>query len=603
MTQRRFKKSTVAVVAAITAVVVAAAVAALIFFMSNKNKTPDADSQAIVYRTGDGIFLSAYGNKVELIAAEDSQMLLTSDGKYLIYTTQSAKVSKKYDIYACDISSSSKAKKGVKLLDYGVEKAFDYGNGILYYSKQNENNLSVTTAAYNIDRNKKADVDFAVTEMFIPSGSETVYYLKKLADSQSLYVYSPSEGSRELVKNAANVHFFSDGASSELFFETGSYNEGESELFKVVPDGNPVQIATMVSKVFYDNYVPGGNLYYLVKSESPKSWRDVIEDDMEQEDALIKEPNKNDYTFIFGFSIQYQLDLERYKRKSARDAIRQTLDEKMSEDMFTQGYTLYAASSDGSKKIAENVISDEVFAMSKKGTPSAIFISTQLLDSTVKMSDLNEHLSSSSTESVAQSAVEAVQACVKKSGLQYASSGSSEPVKLSAYDGKKADFILSSDKLFVKVYSDSDSFSLYKHTLSDSTVSAAQLLSDGVMACAVTDGEIWYQRSISGSSICELFRCSDTAKEKIDVDVAFFTEADDGSIIIAKNYTSSPDGEIADIYVLDATKSRKACEKVSVKSINYSKNGFSFLHGDELCIYSKNKLAVIDNGVYNIIVY
>lgn len=603
MTQRRFKKSTVAVAAVIITVIVAAAVAALIFLLSNRDKTPDADSQAIVYRTNEGFFLSAYGDKQALIASEDSQMLLTADGDYLIYTTQSAKVSKKYDLYVCNISSASKAKKGAKLIDYGVEKDFNYGSGILYYSKQNESNLSVTTVAYNVNKDKKTNVDFAVTEMFIPTGSETVYYLKQLSDSQSLYVYSPSEGSRELVKNVANVHFFSNDTGSELFFETGSYNEGESELFKVTLGGNPIQIATMVSTVFYDDYSVGGNLYYLVKGESPKNWRDIIEDDMEQEDALIKEPNKNDYTFIFGFSIQYQLDMEKYKRKSARDTIRQTLDEKASEDMFAQGYTLYAASADGSKKIAENISADEVFAVSEKGTPSAVFISTELTDSTVKMSDLNEHLSSSSTESVAQSAVEAVQACVKKSGLLYASSASSEPVKLSAYDDKKADFILSSDKLYVKVYSQSDTFSLYKHTVSGGSVSAAQLLSDGVMACAEIDGEIWYQRSVSGSSLCELFRCTDTEKEKIDGDVAFFTQATDGSVIIAKNYISSTDGEIADIYSFNGTKSVKACEKAFVKSMSYSENGLAFLHGDELCIYSKNKLAVIDSGVYNIIVY
>lgn len=603
MTQRRFKKSTVAVAAVTITVVVAAAVAALIFLFAGRDKTPDADSQAIVYRTNDGFFLSAYGDRQELIAAEDSNMLLTADGDYLIYTTQSAKVSKKYDLYVCDISSSSKAKKGAKLIDYGVEKDFDYGGGILYYSKQNENNLSVTTVAYNLDKNKKSDVDFAVTEMFIPVGSDAVYYLKQLSDSQSLYVYSPSEGSRELVKNVANVHFFSNDTTGEVIYEIGSYNEGESELFKVTPGSNPIQIATMVSEVFYDNYTVGGNLFYLVKSESPKSWRDIIEDDMEQEDALIKEPNKSDYTFIFGFSIQYQLDMEKYRRKSARDTIRQTLDEKFGEDMFAQGYALYAASADGSKKLADNVTADEVYALSESGTPSAIFKSTQLADSTVKMSDLNEHLSSTSTESVAQSAVEAVEACVKKSGFLYASTSSSEPVKLNAYDSKETDFILTADKLYVKVYSQSDSFSLYQHTVSGGSVSVAQLLSDSVAACAVIDGEVWYQRSISGSSLCELFRCNDTAKEKIDGDVAFFTQALDGSVIIAKNYVSSPDGEIADIYAFDGTKSVKVCEKVFVKSLDYSKNGSAFLHGDELCIYSKNKLAVIDGDVYNIIAY
>lgn len=77
----------------------------------------------------------------------------------------------------------------------------------------------------------------------------------------------------------------------------------------------------MVSSVLYDSYSPGGNLYYFVKKESPAGWRDIIDDDMAQDDELIKEPNRNDYTFIFGFSIQYQLDMSKYNRKVSRDKI------------------------------------------------------------------------------------------------------------------------------------------------------------------------------------------------------------------------------------------------------------------------------------------
>ena len=91
MAKSRFKKSTVAVAAAIIVVFAAAATAALIFLMSGKNKIPDADSQAIVYKSTDGgTYLSAYGKKHKLTISDDSSVLLTSDGEYLIYTTASA---------------------------------------------------------------------------------------------------------------------------------------------------------------------------------------------------------------------------------------------------------------------------------------------------------------------------------------------------------------------------------------------------------------------------------------------------------------------------------------------------------------------------------
>ena len=605
MAKIRFKKSTVAVAAVSIFVFAAAATAALIFLLSGKNNVPKADSQAIVYKATDGgTYLSAYGQKHKLTISDDSSVLLTSDGEYLIYTTASAKVSQKYDLYMCSIKSSSKAKKEAKLLDYGVEKSFKYNDGILYYSKQNPDNLAVMTTAYDLKKNKKSDIDFAIKELFLPSSGDVLYYIKQLSDSQSLYIYSASEGSKELVKNAANIHFYDDGKNCELLFETGSYKEGESELFSVSPGKNPVQTATTVSSVLYDLYSPGGNLYYFVKKESAAGWRDIIDDDMAKDDELIKAPNRNDYTFIFGFSIQYQLDMTKYNRKVSRDKIRQALDEQIKDDTFRQGYNLYARTADGSKKIAENVVPTEVFAVSASGEPSAVFYMTEITGSTVRMSDLDAQLASSSVESVAETAVAAVKACTKKTGFLFADTHFSSPVKLDAYDGKKAEFIIEGDRLFVKSFDGSgDTFSLFKHTLSNGVVSAAEMLDTGVRACSIIGSDMWYRRSVSGSSLCDLYKYS-AEKEKIDGDVASFARMSDGSVLIVKNFVSSPDGDIADLYLYDGKKTAPVSEKAELKNMKYSDKGIAFIRsGGDLCIYSKNKLAIIDSDAYNIIAY
>ena len=65
--------------------------------------------------------------------------------------------------------------------------------------------------------------------------------------------------------------------------------------------------------------------------------------------------------------------MSKYNRKVSRDKIRQALDEQIKDDSFTQGYNLYARTADGSKKIAENVVPDEVFAVSAFGEPAAVF--------------------------------------------------------------------------------------------------------------------------------------------------------------------------------------------------------------------------------------
>lgn len=67
---------------------------------------------------------------------------------------------------------------------------------------------------------------------------------------------------------------------------------------------------------------------------------------------------------------------------------------------------------------------------------------------------------------------------------------------------------------------------------------------------------------------------------------------------------SSQDGEIADLYLYDGKKTSLVSEKAELKNMKYSDKGISFMRsGGDLCIYSKNELAIIDSGAYNIIAY
>ena len=105
-------------------------------------------------------------------------------------------------------------------------------------------------------------------------------------------------------------------------------------------------------------------------------------------------------------------------------------------------------------------------------------------------------------------------------------------MKLDAYNGKKAEFIISGDKLFVKSFDDSnDTFSLFRHTVTNGVVSAAEMLDTGIKACNIIGTDVWYRRSVTRSSLCDLYKYS-AEKEKIDGDVASFAELPDGSVLI-----------------------------------------------------------------------
>ncbi len=608
MPQGRFKKSTVTVAAVIISLFTVLAVTALIFLLKGSNG-PFVDGQAVVYKKNDGAYLYAAGETVKLKVGDDYSALITKDGKYLIYTTPSPKVSKKYDIYMCGISSSAAVKKGSTLIDYGVERNFEYNDEVLYYSKQDARTLAVTTYRYDLEKNKKTDIDFGIKNLYVPSNSQTVFYTKEFVDSEALYSYSLEEGSKELIKPVADVHFYDNGKTAELLFETGSYNEGEAELYRVVPGANPVQIATMVSDVLYDEYSAGGNLYYLTKKDTPTDWRGIIEDDLEDSDKAFKEPDKSDYTFIFGISIQYRLDMEKYQRKLLRDSIRKYLDTEVAEDLLCESYNLYVRNNDISKKMADGVEKDNIFAVSATGVPRVVFTSTQITKSDMKISDFSDLADSADFENIKPAVDEIIAKCVKKTGTLYIDANITHPVELSSYDGKKAEFLFleKADMFYVKVFEQSeDKFTLYKQTVFGKKAAQPEQIASSVINCKMLDDELWYQKNDSSLSSGDLYRCRQGESEKIEEKISSFAVSWDNRIVFFKNFESKDGFKLADFYIYNGKKASKISESVNVTGIEYGEAGAAFIRGKEdgeLCIYSKNKLAEIDSGVYTILAY
>ncbi len=608
MPQGRFKKSTVAVAAAIIVLFVAAAVVALFFFFGG-NRNVLTDGQAIVYRKNDGTYLSAAGETVKITVGDDSSVLITEDNKFLIYTTPSAKVSKKYDIYACDISNASKVKKGPVLIDYGVEFSFEYSSEKVYYSKQDLSNLAITTYSYNLNKGKKTDIDFGINNIFVPSKGETLFYTKKFVDFEALYSFSPGEGKRELIKPVTNVHFYDDGEKSELLFETGSYNEGEAELYRVIPGENPIQIATMVSEVMYEDYVAGGNLYYFTKKDTPTDWRGIIEDDAQDSDSLLKEPNKSDYTFIFGISIQYRLDMEKYQKKQLRDAIREYLDTEVAEEKFSETYNLYVRNNDISKKIADGVETENIFAVAQTGAPRIIFTSTQITQSGMSISELSDSIDGDDFESIKPTLDSIISECIKETGFLYADTNKAKPVELSYYDDKKSEFIFDDtvDSVYVKLFDNNqDTFKLYKQTISNNSALEPEQLASSATNCKVSGERLWYQKNDLDLSSGDLYEYYQGKSDKVETKISSFNILENDEIVLFKDFVSKNGIEIADFYIYNGKKISNISRDVNVRSIEYGADGIAFISEEDegkLCIYSKNKLAEIDSGVYTILAY
>jgi hypothetical protein len=86
---------------------------------------------------------------------------------------------------------------------------------------------------------------------------------------------------------------------------------------------NDIQlISSGVSQVLYDEYSPGGNLYYFKSSTEDTAWEEIIADDLKEQDKQISQPNPDDYSFIFGYSYKYRKAVTAYQDKVNRDELR-----------------------------------------------------------------------------------------------------------------------------------------------------------------------------------------------------------------------------------------------------------------------------------------
>lgn len=605
---------TVVIIALITALV-----ASLVYlgvkeskkFFSDKEVSSNASSnQAVVYKKSDGIFLTAKEKTVKLNVTDDSVVKITDDGRYLIYTVPSAKISKKYDLYICNLEKSSKVKKGPILTDYGIEPSFKYNDGILYYSKADTKTEAIMTYRYDIRRKKAEEIDFGVEDLYISKSTDTVYYTKKFSDSKALYEYTHKNGYKELAKPVKSVHFYDNTKESELLYEIGSAKEITSEIYKCVPGENSVKIATDVSKVFYDDYKIGNNLYYLVEKKVPTSWQGIIDDETAETDKKMTRPNKDDYRFIFGVSFQYTIDMEKYNAKLLRDEVRAYLNKETKKELSTASYDLYVHADDVSTQIADSVASDTIYAMAASGLPRVIYSGTKINPCGKSVSDFTDNIEKRKFSLIKPEIDEALKGCIVETGLTYADSKGLN-IKLKDIDAKNTEFIFSKaeNEFFTKVtLEDKKMFTVYRNLIVNKNLSDPEKIAANVKQAKYVDGILWYLKHDTDLKSGDLHKYEDGVTERIDTQVNSFTIHGNREVYLYKNLNKNDGEDIVSLYFCDGKKSKLVSQSVDPEQLMFKGSGAMFIrksgtNGGELCSYIKGKLHVVDKNVYSLVDY
>lgn len=361
---------------AIALLVIGAAVFAGANLMAMKGQTATA-----FLREGNLYLQRSPGDDSLLIANGFSQsgtsyVKQTVTGDYLLYPSNLRKAADgsigSYDLYAA--SARGREAGQSFLVAEGVSGDYQElagGNSIAYLRGQQS--AMGTLCTYQLEQRRETEIDVSVAAFQRPSAQEgSLCYLRTDGSAQTLCFYDGSKKT-ELDQAVTEFHLYPTETGWELFYLKKQESDGVSSLFKKGKDTASQLVAEGVTHVRFDQYVPGGPLYYLCPGARQLDWTDLIEDDKKADDDALQEPKLNDFIggvldslLHFGDygAGAYHTALTEYNEKLKRDRIREELAALNTQGLFGTSYDCYAFLGTSSLLLGENLRADSLYAAS-----------------------------------------------------------------------------------------------------------------------------------------------------------------------------------------------------------------------------------------------
>lgn len=326
----------------------------------------------------------------------------TSTGDYLLFPSNVNKAAdgsiSSYDLYAA--STRGRAAGKSFLIAKGV--AGDYqeladGESIAYL--RGLQNGAGTLCAYQLEQRKETEIDLnAVSFQRAAAADGVLCYLRADGAARTLCLYDGSDQT-ELDRDVTEYHLYPTQTGWELFYLKKQEPDSVASLYKKGNDTTAQLVAEGVAFARFDQYVPGGPLYYLCPGAQQPAWTDLIEDDTKKADAAMQEPKLTDYIggvldSLLNFSDYgagaYQTALTEYNEKLKRDKIREELSALNTQGLFGTAYDCYAFTGTSSLLLGENLRADSLYAASP-AAPAIVSRSYPLRQTDrLKLSELEE---------------------------------------------------------------------------------------------------------------------------------------------------------------------------------------------------------------------
>lgn len=604
------KYAKIAIIAAAVSLVVLLVVVITVIVLKSNNIE---NNSVLVYKKGNECVIRIDDKETTVSDSTAANFKAEKDAKRVYYTIVSSFDSNYYDLYYVQLEKGEISKPS--LIDCVVEYDYEVIGNKVYYLKYNETNKADDGCICDIESKKTTVFSSNVNGIYYLNGNG-IYFTKPDGENLALYGFF-GETPQEVSRNVTELYCYPEAEKPHILYTTnsGTYKSASS-LFIAYDGGEPETICDNAYMVAFDEYKPGGNLYYFTSSEETVSWSYVISDEFAESDKLITKPNVLDFFGgLFGISADYNEAYVAYQDKLIRDEIRKALDETVTEGGLTAPvFSVFAYSGEKILKVAQKVDPSRVYSYAAFGEPKIVFENTSVKENETDMATLSGIAARSGMEEVILYAKNIVANSVESHGMALAiGKNGGVTHTLNEYDKGRTKFRFSENGEYVfAIVSDTQGgkYTLYSNKVGGNSVEkrvtvAANIKSDSVK---VKGDSVVYLVTDTGKNTGDIFSFNGSESTKLSNSAEEFIIDKYGNVFIQKNIDADTDEIKADYYAVFEGKEIQIGSYVLTSSFKTREDGSaSFVETDgkdaRLMIYWNGETTEVCKGVSQLLLY
>lgn len=604
------KKAKIAIIAAAVLVVAILAIVIIVLVVKSNNIE---NNSILVFKKGNECVIRIDDKEATVSDSTASNFKAVKESKRVYYTIVSSYDSNYYDLYYVQLEKGEITKPS--LIDCVVEYDYEVVGDKVYYSKYNETNKADDGCICDIESKKTTVFSSNVNGIYYLNGNG-IYFTKPDGENLALYSFF-GETPKAVSRNVTELYCYPEAENPHILYTTnsGAFNSASS-LFIAYNGESPETICDNAYMVAFDEYKPGGNLYYFTSSEESVSWSYVISDEFAESDKLITKPNALDFLGgIFGMSSDYTTAYVAYQDKLIRDEIRAALDETVAEGSLTAPvFSVFAYNGEKIMKVAQNVDPSRVYSYAAFGEPKIIFENTSIKENETDMATLSAIAVRSGMGEVILYAKNIVANSVKSHGIALAvGKNGGVTYAFDEYDKSRTKFRFSENgELIFAIVSDiqGGKYTLYSNDVSGNSVEprvavAANIKSDSVK---VKGDSVVYLISDTGKNTGDIFSFNGKKTIKLSNSAEEFIVDRFGNVFAQKNIDFTTDEIKADYYTCYEDKEIQLGSGVLASSFKTREDGSAaFIETDgkdsNLMIYYNGEATTVCENASQLLLY